>query len=99
MSGSVRHRTTNSTAERVTESGQLQLPGPAGSVPAKSTRIASPSIVTATRMPRSSSRTPSPSREADPSWRPSGRLASAARVRRSAYPINASSTSRTSSSP
>ena len=48
-------------AERVTAGGQLQLPGPAGSVPVKSTRIRSPAIVTATRIQRSSSVTPSPS--------------------------------------
>src|SRR5262245_55382524 len=55
MSGSVTQRTTKYTAERVTAGGQLQLPGPAGSVPAKSTRMASPATVTATRIQRSSS--------------------------------------------
>ena len=54
MSGSVSARTTKNTAERVTAGGQLQLPGPAGSVPVKSTVSASPSIVTATRIQRSS---------------------------------------------
>src|SRR5687767_12243102 len=50
MSGSVTQRTTKKTADRVTAGGQLQFPGPVGSVPVKSTVISSPAIVTATRI-------------------------------------------------
>ncbi len=62
MSGSVMARTTKYTADRVTAGGQLQLPGPVASVPVKSTRMRSPAMVTATRIHRSASVTPSPSR-------------------------------------
>src|SRR3974390_350716 len=61
MSGAGTLRITKYPADRVTASGQLQLPGPAVSVPVKSTLTRSPDTVTATRMAIGSSETPSPS--------------------------------------
>ena len=84
MSGSIATRTAKYTADRVTAMGQLRFPGPVGSLPVKSTVIASPLMVTATRITMSSSVTPSPSRHSRPVQRPSGSAEIAARVRRCA---------------
>ncbi len=76
-------RNAKQQADRVTARGQFTLPGTAGEVPAKSTVSPSPSIVAVTRIGMSSSLTPSPSTSPTAVYRPSGRLAIIARLRRS----------------
>jgi len=77
-------RTTNSTAERVTASGQLTLHAAAGAVPVKSAWKSPSRMSTRTVMARSASVTPSPSIQSVAASPATGKRRSAARVRRSA---------------
>ena len=78
-----RTRRAKKHADRVTESGQLTLPGTASAVPVKSTVSSSPLIRTATRIGMSSSRIPSPSISLAAVYSPSGSRRIASRVWRS----------------
>ena len=83
MSSDSSTRSAKKHAERVTDSGQLTLPGTASAVPVKSTVSRSPATRTATRSGMSSSMTPSPSISLTAVYSPSGSRRTASRVWRS----------------